>query len=349
MNRYARAFAVLVAGVIWCGVSPLSLLAQMETEPADAIAPETLKGTEPPPAAPANPARGALAPSGMHSSAVSFGLVDGLVRVARGSGWVLLATPRLLVSDDEEQLVGLGLMLRRRSAPAVRETIFFRFDVRNTPGDNWYTAQSAGWEQRTSVWTGRLRGFISPHGADVVERRVIEETIQNADGSTDRLRRTFERIEIPLRGAEAEMGGRIPLPRWLGDLRLLGGFHLRDGPGFDYEDGWLTRLEYRPRERIAFELATYFNREFSQAEHFFGLRLVLPFGGGTDGNDNAFWFEPPPTSPRGDTLSGGTRTTRTKTSRTTSPPPPKPPSPPVSNPDTEPDGEPPSDPPYEPN
>lgn len=254
----------------------------------------------------------AISSSGFIGSHVSLGLADGLVRVARGSDWLLLANPRIMASDDDEQVYGLGFLLRRRPGVGIRQTMYLRLDVRNTPGDNWFTTTSVGWERRTPDYVGRFRGFVSPHGSEVIERRVEEETRTGPNGSTETLRRIFERIEIPLTGAEAEAGFRLPLPRWLGDVRFLGGAHYRDGPDFDSESGWLTRVEYRPRDRFTFEFATYFNRDFTEAELIVGVSAIFPFGGGNSadiagsgGGSEAFWFEPPPHNPRATSLKGG--------------------------------------------
>ncbi len=322
-------------------------------------APSSSPAAPSPASTPSAPA--SVNPSGFAGSHVSFGLADGLIRVARGGEWLLLANPRFMASDDDEQLYGLGFIFRRRPGEGIRQSLFLRFDVRNTPGDNWYTTTSGGFEHRGALWTGRLRGFISPHGADVVERRIEEEEVRRPDGSTDTIRRTFERLEIPLTGAEAEGGLRIPLPPFLGDLRIFGGAHYRDGPSFDAQSGWLTRTEYRPRERFSFEFAAYFNRDFTEVEYLFGVRAIFPFGTGGGGNGKSmggehFWFEPPPFNPRA--VSGKSASARRSKEQVvgTKPPPPPPSMAPKfdgdqpSDPDLPPDTEPPDGPdlPYDP-
>lgn len=267
----------------------------------EAIVEPTVSPSTPPPVAGPPAAAGSVSPAGFFVGSVSLGLADGIIRVARGSDWLLLANPRLLASDEDEQLYGLGFILRRSPAEGSRQSLFLRLDMRHTPGDNWRTTTSGGYEHRTPVWTGRLRGFLSPHGADVIERRVVEETVRRRNGSIDTIRHTFERLEIPLSGAEAEAGVRVLLPRWLGDLGGFGGAHFRDGPNLDSQFGWLTRAEYRPRERFSFDFAAYFNRDFSETELVFGVRFISLFGprGGRDSSGHdAYWFAPPPFNPR---------------------------------------------------
>ncbi len=245
------------------------------------------------------PPSSAIVPGGQFGNGVSLGLAEGLVRIAQGENWIMLLNPRVVGGDHEQY--GWGLVFRRRGLSNIRQTLYARYEVRHTSGDQWLSTAVGGLEHRAPGWTGRLRGYHSPHGVRVIEEWVEKERQRLRDGSIQEVHRFFERREIPLSGAEAEVGVRAPLPPWLGELQLFGGAHLRDGPGLDQENGWLTRLEYRPRNRLLFDVTAYFNRDFSSSDVFYGFSFIIPLGphsGGLFGNENPdgsdrFWLEPP--------------------------------------------------------
>jgi len=257
--------------------------------------------TPAPPAASARPAAApaAVGASGLFGGRLALGIADGLIQIARGDDWILLAHPRVMTSDDDEDLYGLGFVRRRRPSAGLQQTSFLRLDLRHIRGDHWFSTTSGGYEHRSQSWTWRLRGYLSPHGSEVVERRIEEESIRRPDGAIATLRRTRERLIIPLSGAEAEVGVRLPLPHRLGTFRYFSGAHYRDGPDFDTQWGWIARLEFRPLSRFILDVSAYIDRDFSRADYFLGLSALFPFGGGGQGGGgDADWLEPPPFNPQ---------------------------------------------------
>ena len=276
-------------------------------ESAPASEPAAAPVVPPPPAAesPASPAEpapeaskapGSISAGGFEGGGQSLGLIDGMIRLHIEQDRMLLLNPRYSMSDDDDLTAGLRLVQRRVFPSKAFHTLYLSGEVRETPGDNTFLTFASGYEHRSANYTARVRGYVSPDEADLVETRETTTKTTRADGSTATTRDTFERYEIPLSGAEAELGLRAPFPKGAGDMRFFGGWHYSDGSKTEERDGWLTRVEWRPRKFLAVEMITYFDREFSDSETFFGARFIMPFGPGASGGD-AYWFDPLPVTP----------------------------------------------------
>ncbi len=263
------------------------------------LAPPRAHGESPPEAETGPQARTAASLGGFTGNSRSLGVADGMIRFGLPSGGILLVNPRVTAWDDNEELAGLGVIYRHRLPDASRLTLHLRGEVRNTSNDDNFSSFASGLEHRAQWYTLRLRGYVSPHGANLVQQNVVEETAPTPGGGTVTTRRVFESYDIPLSGWEGELGLNIPIPKWAGDMRAFGGRHFRDGPAMDSEEGWLTRFEYRPREQFAFEVIAYFDNDLEHSEVFWGGRITIPFGPPDASASDAFWFEPLPITPRG--------------------------------------------------
>ncbi len=282
-------------------LSCATLVRAEETDPpSDPIATSLVPPTPPAEnndAAPAaSKAPGSISAGGFEGGGQALGLIDGMIRLHVEPDRMLLLNPRYTMSDDDDLTAGLRLVQRRVFPSQAFHTLYVSGEVRETPGNNTFLTFASGYEHRAADYTARLRGYVSPDEADLVETRETTTRTTRADGSTVTTRDTFERYEIPLSGAEAELGLRAPLPKWAGDMRFFGGWHYSDGEKTQQRDGWLTRVEWRPRKFLAVEMITYFDREFSDSETFFGGRFIMPFGPGASGGE-AYWFDPLPATP----------------------------------------------------
>lgn len=279
------------------------------SEPAAAPVAPPSSTTETPapeaePAPAASKAPGSISAGGFEGGGQALGLIDGMIRLHVEQDRMLLLNPRYTMSDDDDMTAGLRLVQRRVYPSKSFHTLYLSGEVRETPGDNTFLTFASGYEHRAADYTARVRGYVSPDDADLVETRETTTKTTRADGSTATTRDTFERYEIPLSGAEAELGLRAPLPKWAGDMRFFGGWHYSDGSKTEKRDGWLTRVEWRPRKFLAVEMITYFDREFSDSETFFGGRFIMPFGPGASGGE-AHWFDPLPTTPSSEAFAVG--------------------------------------------
>ncbi|MFO1489412.1 MAG: hypothetical protein U1F87_00515 [Kiritimatiellia bacterium] len=316
ITRYVLLTVLTASRTAWVDAEEPAGGAPATTAPAAAETPA-------PPAEPApagEKAPGSVSAGGFEGGGQALGLIDGMIRLHVEQDRMLLLNPRYSVSDDEDMTAGLRFVQRRVFPSKSFHTIYVSGELRDTPGDNTFATFASGFEHRATDYTARLRGYLSPHDAELVETREATRKTTRADGTTVTTRDTFERYEIPLSGAEAEFGVRAPLPTWAGDMRFFGGWHTSDGPMTEQIDGWLTRVEYRPRKFLALEMVTYFDREFSDSETFFGGRFILPFGPGASGGD-AQWYEPLPSSPGADSIFSGSSEVRSKSDQTGSAPP----------------------------
>ncbi len=244
------------------------------------------------------PPPGAVAAGGFSGKTGSIGIADGMIKIGAPAGGLLLLNPRFSMWDDDEKIAGVGLIYRNIFPAVGRSTLHGRGEYRETATGEDLSTFSAGFEQRAPWYTLRLRGYISPHGARLTDQRTVETTERLPGGAMSTISQTFEEYEIPLSGWESEIGVRFPIPRVLGQARGFVGWYFLDGPRIDPQEGWMTRFEYRPRERFAFEMVTFFDNEFDNSEIFWGGRIIIPFGPGSSSDDNAIWFEPLPYSPR---------------------------------------------------
>lgn len=287
-------------------------------------------------------AQSAVAVGGFGGSSRSLGIADGMLRIGAPLSGMLLLNPRYTGWDDDEEQVGLGLIFRRELPGRVRLTVYSRGDYRETPADESLSTFSGGVDVRAPWYTFRLRGYVSPHGARLIRWVHVDEVDDAGNGGSTTTSRVLEQYEIPLSGAETELGLKLPLPPVLGELRALGGYHYRDGSRIESQQGWLTRLEYRPREQIAFEMVSYFDENFDHSEIFWGARITIPLGAGGLSSHNAFWLEPLPVMPRSALIrtpleeNPNLRTVTIKRPRS-DPPPPAPP-PPIIDPPVEEEG-----------
>jgi hypothetical protein len=276
-------------------------------------------------------AQSAVAVGGFAGSTRSLGIADGMIRIGAPLSGMLLLNPRYTGWDDDEEQAGLGLIFRRNLPGRVRLTLYSRGDYRETPANESLSTFSGGVDVRAPWYTLRLRGYVSPHGARLIRLVHVDDVEDTGNGGSTTTSRVLEQYEIPLSGAETEVGLKIPIPPWAGELRTLGGYHYRDGSRIKALKGWMTRLEYRPREQIAFEMISYFDENFDNSEIFWGGRITIPLGAGGASSHNAFWLEPLPTTPRSALTvtplqeNPALRTVTVRRPQSNSPPPPPPP------------------------
>ncbi len=287
------------------------------------------------------PKSGAVSTGAYGGEGQELGLLDGMIPLKRREGWMLLLNPRFSGSDGEGFWGSLRLIERYRTTKSGMRTLYLSGELRQTPTDHYFSTFALGGEHRGPRFTQRLRGYVSPHDANLAERREVKETFTNDDGGTTTILSYFEKYEIPLSGAETEFGSKIPLPTSIGELRAFLGYYFRDGPKTDAEDGWMTRVEFRPRNFLALEFITYHDRDFSGSKMFWGARFIFPFGPADSADPDAMWFEPLPHSPIGDTLAKTVKENKALRTTSTTPPPRRRRSPAVSPPSPPPPSPPP--------
>ena len=251
---------------------------------------------------PKKPKSGAVSGGAYGGEGQELGLLDGMIPLKRKEGWMLLLNPRFSGSDGEGYWGSLRLIERYLMTGKGMRTLYLSGELRQTPTDHYFSTFAVGGEIRGSRFTRRLRGYVSPHDANLAERREVRETQTDDDGGVTTILSYFEKYEIPLSGAETEVGTKVPIPTNIGELRTFLGYYFRDGPKTNSEDGWMTRVEFRPRNFLALEFITYHDRDFSGAKMFWGARFIFPFGPDQAADPDAMWFEPLPNSPISDTL-----------------------------------------------
>ncbi len=207
-------------------------------------------------------------------------------------------TPRFSLKDEGANEANIGLGYRRKLTDWLVGGINIYFDSRESEHSNRFNQWGAGLEffseyvdvranyydadndkkcigeysQRVTETSTQLsyKNKVFATGHEVVFEKVrIERTTTTVTGSF------FEQFETGMDGWDAEIGGKLPLPKGP-EIRLFAGYYDYDNTLGDDFSGGKGRLEVRTGSWLSLDAEVFEDKDFNDTNYFVGFRLQVP-------------------------------------------------------------------------
>lgn len=205
--------------------------------------------------------------------------IDLLIPVSGNEKSFIFIAPRtsmtgksVFESDANEFNIGIGFRKYLENFLKDGAVIGFNayYDTRNTRLGNNFQQAGAGIELLSKWFDFRVNGYI-PFGNDEYFLGKLYDAPSNHHIAT-----TYY-YEAAMSGFDGEIGIRIPLPSWAGELRAFGGYYYFDADKAAVTHGFKGRVEYRPLNVLRFNYVMYENDNFSGTDWQAGAEIKLPF------------------------------------------------------------------------
>ncbi len=113
--------------------------------------------------------------------------------------------------------------------------------------------------------------------ATTTTRRTTTTTTRTTTRTTTVTDMFFEQFEAGLKGVDAEVGVKLPLPDTAPEVRLFAGYYDFDGPFDQKIKGAKGRLELRAGPFVTVDAEVFEDKELNGTDWFLGARLHFPF------------------------------------------------------------------------
>jgi parallel beta-helix repeat protein len=203
--------------------------------------------------------------------------VDLMLPLASKDSSFVFFAPRLSMSgksvfDGSSNEINLGLGYRKyfENAGFIAGVNAY-YDVRNTDLGNNFQQAGAGAEFLSRYFDARINAYF-PFGNG---KYYIGKSYDIPNGHY--IGATYF-YEVSLRGFDAEIGGKIPLPQSFGELRCFAGYYYFDSGKIMPEiKGFKARAEYRPLKILRLNYSLYENKDLNAAVWQAGADICVPF------------------------------------------------------------------------